>query len=131
MEYAICRGMEINRLSSEQEIQLQTAEKNKGRCFYPFEIQDMFALNTLKITYGIPEHEGSQATYNQKLRQQFYNQKLFSKYEHMGILNIPLAHEFDSKLRMSNIEFIFSEGTRRKRASDGYKTEENKHWDQE
>ena len=108
MNYAESRAMEIKRLSYEQMISLKIYEKNAGRAFFPHEIQTRFSLPPLKATYLIPEIDAAQAAHCQKIRNDFYKEKIYPKYEHLSSLNLDEAHAFDSLIADTMLDFVYS-----------------------
>ncbi len=103
MEYYLCRAMEVCRLSGEQLARLHVAENNIKRGLYPFEIQALFKLCTLKEHYGIPpDNEIAQANHDQKLRVQFRRLKLIPLGEDLVLTKIDALKKFDlSVIRQS------------------------------
>jgi flagellar motor component MotA len=114
MLYPIARSFEIMRLTPQQIFALETDEKNRGRCFMPHEIQMIFHLPELKVTFCIPEIETAQATHIQRIVGDFYRGHLFPKYEKMGALDVETVHAFDDDLMKAGIEFVYSGGSKRR-----------------
>ena len=99
MEYPIARSMEVCRLDLGQLYQLQEREKILGRCLMPHEIQDKFNLIPLKVCYEIPERDPAQAEHTQRLRNDFYQHRLFPAFKFVEADRVDLVHEFDNKVR--------------------------------
>lgn len=119
MEYAICRGMEITRLSSEQLVDLQDYERNTRLGCHPYEIQKMFNLPELKVAFEVPELEPAQAAYAQKLRNDYYKQGLFPRFQHVGVLDVEKLHEFDNALIGLSLDYVYQGRERRKSLREG------------
>lgn len=107
MDYSISRAHEIRRLSYENQISLKIAEKNVGRCFMPFEIQERFQLPPLKASWLIPEIEAAQASHTQRLNSEFYKEKIFPAFGYLSVLDVERVHQFDQVISDSTIDFIY------------------------
>ncbi len=118
MEYAISRAYEVQRLAPDQLFALQTDETKKGRAFMPHEIQAIFNLPDLKVSYEIPDLEPSQALHAQRVRNEFFKQLLFPTYQHLGALNVERVHEFDDAFKNTVIYFTYSGGPNKKKLRD-------------
>lgn len=99
MEYNVARAMEICRLDLGQMFQLHEREVVKGRCFLPNEIQTLFNLPGLKVTYEIPEIESSQSAHNQRIRNEFNQHKIYPEFFYLQSLNPQDVHRFDNTVR--------------------------------
>lgn len=118
MEHAISRAYDILRLSPEQIIKLEVAEKNKGRCFYPSEIQECFRMPEIKITYCIPDLEASQNAHISRLRSEFYSKGLFPYFREIGALDVDLMHEFDAAVVTKDLDLVYSGSAKKQRLRD-------------
>lgn len=101
MEYYLCRALESCRLTEEQLYKLHAHEKKERvkRCLNPFEIQEIFGLNSLKEHYRIPVNDSAQSGHNQKLRGIFRNKNLIPVNGDFSVMQIDEIHAFDEKVR--------------------------------
>lgn len=94
-------------MTPEQVIELQLHERNMGRAFMPFEIQERFKLNGLKITYLIPEIDNAQSNHNQRIRQDFYKHGIYPKWLHLNATNVENVHAFDDEIQRTSVDYVY------------------------
>lgn len=99
MEFNLTRAMEICRLDLGQMFQLHEREIARGRCFLPHEVQTLFNLPELKVTYEIPEVEASQSAHNQRIRNEFNQHKVYPEFFYLQSLSPHEVHLFDAMVR--------------------------------
>lgn len=99
MEYALTRAMEVCRLNLEQIARLEARERALNRCLMPLEIQNVFQLDPLKITYEIPEDDSEMAKHSQRIRKEFYQHKIYPIFQSVSALDIDEIHKFDDIVR--------------------------------
>lgn len=118
MEYEICRGMEVLRLSPTQIEILQNTERARGRCFMPHEIQRLFRLNELKVFYSLPEVDAALSSFTQKLRNQYLEKSFYPFFQNLSSLETSVVHQFDDQIVKAGIDFHYSSGGKKKFSDD-------------
>lgn len=118
MDYTLSRAHELARLDSEMQIKLRIAENNKGRCFYPHEIQSLFNLPDLKTAYMIPEIEAGQANHSARLNNEFHREGLYPRFRKVQASEIDEVHQFDHALIGCQIDFVYQGGKSSKKLRD-------------
>lgn len=120
MEYYLCRAMEVGRLSPVQLDRLHNQEQKK--CLFPFEIQSLFNLSTLKQIWGIPNNDISQDLHNQRLRLDFKKINLVPAMGDLSVLDTSAVHDFDIRVRhemeQGNLNLSCNIGGGKKRLKD-------------
>ena len=141
MEYYLCRGMELARLSQDQLYKLHEHEKSErtiieydpmmgigktmpkdSRALMPYEIQQIFNLPPLKETWQIPDRDPQQAEHSARLRKDFRSHGLLPEYGDLKTGRVDVVHEWDDKFlsvfERGAIDLIYHGQRKRGKLSD-------------
>lgn len=96
-------------------------EDKAVRCLFPYEIQEIFHLPSLKETWRIPENPNLQERHNMNLRQQFREKGMIPLGGDLSSTDVERVHTFDdrvkSEIEKNTLDFTCQISTKR-RVSD-------------
>lgn len=104
MEYGLCRAMISCQLDLDQLFRLHEKEKVRGFAYFPFEVNELFGTPALRIFYEIPDDEGMQGAHIQRIRSEFYREKIWPRFRNLCVTDLEEINVFDEEIRKIVVE---------------------------